>query len=132
MEVTFPCRTALIILGVFFGILLILAIIVIGMYNQLVTLRNRYKNAFSQIDVQLKRRYDLIPNLVEVAKGYMKHERETLEAVIKARNVGLLRRTEGRAEPGRSAGHGRPERRGRPIDRRARPASWPFPRPIPT
>jgi LemA protein len=77
----------LIVLGVFFGILLILAIIVIGMYNQLVTLRNRYKNAFSQIDVQLKRRYDLIPNLVEVAKGYMKHERETLEAVIKARNV---------------------------------------------
>ncbi len=77
----------LIVLGVFFGILLILAIIVIGMYNQLVTLRNRYKNAFSQIDVQLKRSYDLIPNLVEVAKGYMKHERETLEAVIKARNV---------------------------------------------
>ena len=79
--------TALIILGVIFGFLLILAIIVIGMYNQLVTLRNRYKNAFSQIDVQLKRRYDLIPNLVEVAKGYIKHERETLEAVIKARNV---------------------------------------------
>ena len=78
---------ALIVLGVFFGIFLVLAIIVVGMYNQLVTLRNRYKNAFSQIDVQLKRRYDLIPNLVEVAKGYMKHERETLEAVIKARNA---------------------------------------------
>jgi LemA protein len=78
---------ALIVLGVFFGILLILAIVVVGMYNKLVTLRNRYKNAFSQIDVQLKRRYDLIPNLVEVARGYMKHERETLEAVIKARNV---------------------------------------------
>jgi LemA protein len=77
----------LIALGVFVGILLILAIIVVGMYNNLVTLRNRYKNAFSQIDVQLKRRYDLIPNLVEVAKGYMKHERETLEAVIKARNL---------------------------------------------
>ena len=57
------------------------------MYNRLVTLRNRYKNAFSQIDVQLKCRYDLIPNLVEVAKGYIKHERETLEAVIKARNA---------------------------------------------
>ena len=72
----------LITFGVFFAILLILAIAVIGMYNKLVALRNRYKNAFSQIDVQLKRRYDLIPNLVECAKGYMKHERETLEAVI--------------------------------------------------
>ncbi len=58
----------------------------IGIYNKLVTLRNRFKNAFAQIDVQLKRRYDLIPNLVEVAKSYMKHERETLEAVIQARN----------------------------------------------
>ncbi len=60
---------------------------VIGAYNGLVTLRNRFKNAFAQIDVQLKRRYDLIPNLVEVAKGYLKHERETLEAVIQARNI---------------------------------------------
>ena len=58
-----------------------------GAYNALVTLRNRFKNAFAQIDVQLKRRYDLIPNLVETAKGYLKHERETLEAVIKARNI---------------------------------------------
>lgn len=58
----------------------------VSAYNGLVTLRNRFKNAFSQIDVQLKRRYDLIPNLVEVAKGYLKHERETLEAVIAARN----------------------------------------------
>jgi LemA protein len=59
---------------------------VIGGYNGLVALRNRYKNAFAQIDVQLKRRYDLIPNLVETAKGYLKHERETLESVIAARN----------------------------------------------
>ena len=59
----------------------------IGIYNGLVKLRNRFKNAFAQIDVQLKRRYDLIPNLVETAKGYLSHERETLEAVIKARNI---------------------------------------------
>ncbi len=65
------------------------AIFVIGIYNALVTLRQRYKNAFAQIDVQLKRRYDLIPNLVETAKGYMKHERETLEAVVNARNQAL-------------------------------------------
>jgi LemA protein len=70
-------------------ILVILAVLVfyfIGVYNQLVTLKNRFENGFSQIEVQLKRRYDLIPNLVETAKGYIKHERETLEAVIAARN----------------------------------------------
>ena len=67
---------------------LLLVVIVAGMYNKLVTLRNRYKNAFAQIDVQLKRRYDLIPNLVETAKGYMKHERETLNAVIQAVSAG--------------------------------------------
>jgi len=67
------------------GFLLIVGFFV-GCYNRLVTLRNRFKNAFAQIDVQLKRRYDLIPNLVETAKGYMTHERETLEAVIQARN----------------------------------------------
>ena len=71
-------------------ILLILIVVVVGFvissYNGLVGARNNYKNAFAQIDVQLKRRYDLIPNLVEAAKGYLKHERETLEAVIKARN----------------------------------------------
>src|SRR5713101_7842873 len=66
---------------------LVLVIFVIGAYNSLVTLRNRYQNAFAQIDVQLKRRYDLIPNLVETAKGYLAHERGTLEAVIAARNV---------------------------------------------
>ena len=68
------------------GVVLVVAVIVIGIYNGLVRLRNRVKNAYAQIDVQLKRRYDLIPNLVETAKGYMKHERETLEAVISARN----------------------------------------------
>ena len=64
----------------------VLVAIVTGIYNKLVTYRNRYKNAFAQIEVQLKRRHDLIPNMVEIAKGYMKHERETLEAVIQARN----------------------------------------------
>ena len=68
------------------GVLVVLAGWAIGVYNGLVQARNRFKNAFAQIDVQLKRRYDLIPNLVETAKGYMKHERETLEAVIAARN----------------------------------------------
>ena len=76
----------LIFLGVVVGVVLLLVLWVIGLYNGLVVLRNRYKNAYAQIDVQLKRRYDLIPNLVETAKGYLKHERETLEAVIAARN----------------------------------------------
>ena len=71
------------------AVVLIAVVAAIGIYNSLVTLRQRYKNAFAQIDVQLKRRYDLIPNLVETAKGYMKHERETLEAVIQARNQAL-------------------------------------------
>src|SRR3954463_8024953 len=75
----------------------------IGIYNKLVTLRNRYKNAYAQIDVQLKRRYDLIPNLVETAKGYIKHERETLEAVIKARNVAYTAAQTAAANPGDSA-----------------------------
>ena len=71
---------------VIFGTLAVLIVWGIAIYNQLVTLANRYKNAFAQIEVQLKRRHDLIPNLVETAKGYLSHERETLEAVIAARN----------------------------------------------
>lgn len=77
----------LITLGILLLVLVILVAWAVGIYNSLVTLRNRFKNAFAQIDVQLKRRYDLIPNLVETAKAYLKHERETLEAVIKARNI---------------------------------------------
>ena len=71
------------------AVIVALGIWAVTVYNGLVTLRNRFKNAFAQIDVQLKRRYDLIPNLVETAKGYLKHERETLEAVIKARNLAV-------------------------------------------
>jgi LemA protein len=67
-------------------VLVVLAVMAVSLYNRLVTARNAFKNAFAQIDVQLTRRYDLIPNLVETVKGYIKHERETLEAVIKARN----------------------------------------------
>ncbi|HZL44915.1 MAG TPA: LemA family protein [Opitutaceae bacterium] len=69
------------------ALIVVLALVVVGIYNRLVALRNRFKNAFAQIDVQLKRRYDLIPNLVETAKGYLKHEHSTLEDVIKARNI---------------------------------------------
>jgi LemA protein len=89
----------LIVLGVLLLIVVILALWVVGIYNGLVTLRNRFKNAFAQIDVQLKRRYDLIPNLVETAKGYLKHERETLEAVIKARNIALAASQAAAANP---------------------------------
>ncbi|MDR1385191.1 MAG: LemA family protein [Planctomycetaceae bacterium] len=78
----------------------VVAIWVISVYNGLVTFRNRFKNAFAQIDVQLKRRYDLIPNLVETAKGYMKHERDTLEAVIAARNSAVQANQQAAASPG--------------------------------
>lgn len=74
---------------IFIGILIAIAVFFIGIYNKLVNLRNGVKNGFAQIDVQLTRRHDLIPNLVEVAKGYMKHERETLEGVITARNAAV-------------------------------------------
>jgi LemA protein len=78
--------TAAIVLLVLAVLVIVLVFVVIGIFNRLVTLKNRFENAFSQIEVQLKRRHDLIPNLVETAKGYMKHERDTLEAVIEARN----------------------------------------------
>lgn len=77
-----------------------IGLFLVGLYNRLVALRNRYKNAFAQIDVQLKRRYDLIPNLVETAKGYLKHERETLEAVISARNSAQIASQAAAANPG--------------------------------
>jgi LemA protein len=88
--------TFLIILGVIAAIVFGL----VAIYNSLVTFRNRYKNAFAQIDVQLKRRYDLIPNLVEVVKKYMQHERETLEAVIRARNAAVTANNVASGNPG--------------------------------
>jgi LemA protein len=85
---------------IFLGLIVLFVLFLVGIYNSLVTLRNRFKNAFSQIDVQLKRRYDLIPNLVETAKAYMKHERETLEAVIQARNQAVTAEGRAAANPG--------------------------------
>ena len=86
------------------AVLVVASFYAVSIYNRLISLRNRFKNAFAQIDVQLKRRYDLIPNLVETAKGYMKHERETLEAVIAARNRGQRRRTRRRGRPRKCTG----------------------------
>jgi LemA protein len=91
---------ALIAVGV---VVLLLVMYGMGVYNKLVTLRNRLENAFSQIEVQLKRRYDLIPNLVETVKGYMKHERETLESVIQARNQAVGGLQAAAAKPGDAA-----------------------------
>jgi len=85
---------------VFLAIVVGLVLWAVGIYNGLVALKNRFKNAFAQIDVQLKRRYDLIPNLVETVKGYMKHERETLDAVIKARNTAQSAAQTAGATPG--------------------------------
>lgn len=86
-------------LWIVLGLGAFLVLIVIGLYNKLIKLRNRFKNAFAQIDVQLKRRYDLIPNLVETAKGYIKHERGTLEAVIAARNQATQASQRAAADP---------------------------------
>lgn len=90
----------LLIIIVLAALALVVVMFVVGIYNKLVALRNRFKNAYAQIDVQLKRRYDLIPNLVETAKGYLKHERGTLEAVITARNAAASANTDAAANPG--------------------------------
>ncbi|MGH7939446.1 MAG: LemA family protein [Limisphaerales bacterium] len=93
----------IIILAVIAVIILCMIGYAIGGFNKLVTLRNRYKNAYAQIDVQLKRRYDLIPNLVETAKGYIKHEHDTLEDVTKARNIAYAASQAAAANPGDAA-----------------------------
>ena len=90
-------------LWILVGLAALVLFFVIRTYNRLVTLRNRFRNAFAQIDVQLKRRYDLIPNLVETAKAYMKHERETLEAVIRARNAAITAEASAAADPTNAA-----------------------------
>ena len=92
--------SAIVSIAVIVGIGLLVVLFVAGIYNRLVTLHNRFENAFSQIEVQLKRRYDLIPNLVETVKGYMAHERETLEAVIQARNQAVSGLQQAAAKPG--------------------------------
>jgi LemA protein len=93
----------MVVLMVFAGLALLAVFWAGGSYNRLVGLRNRFKNAFAQIDVQLKRRYDLIPNLVETARGYMKHERETLEAVIAARNQAASATARAAGDPANAA-----------------------------
>ena len=96
-----PMGTSIIIFIVgFFAVAFILLLWIVSVYNGLVTHRNRYKNAFAQIDVQLKRRYDLIPNLVETVKGYMTHEKGTLEAVINARNIAAGAANKAASDPG--------------------------------
>ena len=114
------------------ALVLVAAMFVVGIYNKLVTLRNRFKNAYAQIDVQLKRRYDLIPNLVETAKGYIKHERGTLEAVIAARNAASAANAARAANPGDAAAMKQLVARRKRADRRAGPAVRARPRRIPT
>ena len=95
--------TATILLVGLLAVILVVALAATGIYNSLVSLRNRFKNAYAQIDVQLKRRYDLIPNLVETAKGYIKHEHSTLEDVIKARNIAYAASQTAAANPADSS-----------------------------
>ncbi|MBA2661229.1 MAG: LemA family protein [Bradymonadaceae bacterium] len=97
---------ALIVVVLFVGVAAVAVFMVIGIYNRLVALRNRFQNAFAQIDVQLKRRYDLIPNLVETARGYLKHEKETLEAVIAARNAASAASQNAARNPGNAQAMG--------------------------
>ena len=92
-------KIGLLVLAIIILAAVAVLLFVVGVYNKLVKLRNRFKNAWAQIDVQLKRRYDLIPNLVETAKGYLKHERGTLEAVIAARNAASAANTRVAANP---------------------------------
>jgi LemA protein len=91
-------------LWIILGVVVVLLIILMATFNGLVRLRNQVKNAWAQIDVQLKRRYDLIPNLVETVKGYMTHERETMEAVTNARNLAQSLSSAGAAERGKAEG----------------------------
>ncbi len=95
-------------MGIIIGMIVLFVVIffvtIIGLYNTLVRLRNEVKNAWSQIDVQLKRRHDLIPNLIETAKGYMKHERETLENITRARSAAVGSAGKGVAERGKAEG----------------------------
>lgn len=90
----------LIVVVGFLAFVVVLVLLIVSIYNGLVVLRNRYKNAYSQIDVQLKRRYDLIPNLVEAVKGYMAHEKGTLQEVIEARNRAMSAGQQASANPG--------------------------------
>ena len=95
--------TGTVVMLFFLAVIIFVIFFFVAIYNKLIQLRNRFKNAFAQIDVQLKRRYDLIPNLVETAKGYLKHEREVLEAVIKARNQASNAMEKVSADPANSA-----------------------------
>ena len=122
---------AIVLLGGLLVLAVVIALACMGIYNSLVSLRNRFENAFAQIDVQLKRRYDLIPNLVETAKGYMKHERETLEAVVNARNSAYAADEQAAARPGdpdamRGLAQPNHSSKARWV------ACWPSPKPIPT